>query len=521
MTEDYIRYWGLERHPFLLAPDSAMMYVAGQYYECLERLKYAINTNKGGVLLISEDAGLGKTTIILKLIDDMRKEHGDSFRYAIVENPTLTIAQIIASITGDLTGVDVGDDKLKNLQALKESLIRVKEQGGKSIIVIDEGQMLCEMKDVLQELRVLINLTHKSEYLHTFILSGQRILWTTIREMPEFWQRLPVKYYLVPLQMEETKELVRFRLAKAGLEPGREIFTEDALEIVHRYAHGAPRTIIALSDLALLIGYTSRVDRITFKEVSKAMHSMSGRGESLPYMAHGNAAAGDQAHRERQNKSEERTEAKKERVVPPGEPSIVPGPAERDRERKTIPRAAEMIQGPPVKARALAWKPVYSKALLYTLLLAGGVGYYFTFAGIFKEYRGTPRQGSAVQKVPEKAVLEGHSPESAAAAPAAVPVAETIKEEKASPVNRPEAVVSVERANVREGPDLEAPVLTIVEKGLKAEIEDETLDESGQKWYKVALSQNLRGWMSHRVLIVVKERDVWPVKDRKETPSIP
>ncbi|HQP52188.1 MAG TPA: hypothetical protein PLA06_08430, partial [Syntrophorhabdaceae bacterium] len=82
MNERYIDYWGLKQHPFLLAPDSQMMYMAGQYFECLERLKYAINTNKGGVLIISEDAGLGKTTILLKLIDEMKERYGEElFRF--------------------------------------------------------------------------------------------------------------------------------------------------------------------------------------------------------------------------------------------------------------------------------------------------------------------------------------------------------------------------------------------------------------------------------------------------------
>ena len=68
------------------------------------------------------------------------------------------------------------------------------------------------IKNVLQELRVLINLTHNNEYLHTFILSGQKALWDTLQEMPEFWQRLPVRYYFTPLRFEETRELIRYRL---------------------------------------------------------------------------------------------------------------------------------------------------------------------------------------------------------------------------------------------------------------------------------------------------------------------
>lgn len=284
MTESYLQYWGLKQHPFLMAPNSRMMYVVGQYYECIERLKYAIATGKGGALLVSEEAGLGKTTIIMKLIEEMKIEYGSAFRYALVDHPTLSDAQIVAHITNAITGLAPYDDKLKNLMVLKDALVQIQREGGKSVIVVDEGQMLCETKEILQELRALINLTHENEYLHTFILSGQRALWNTIKGMPEFFQRLPIKYYLMPLQMEETKGLVRFRLSCAGGDENRQVFTEDALEIIHRYTQGLPRAIIALADLSLLVGYTNRVERVSFQEVSKAMNAMSGRGDSLPYV---------------------------------------------------------------------------------------------------------------------------------------------------------------------------------------------------------------------------------------------
>ena len=45
---------------------------------------------------------------------------------------------------------------------------------------------------------MLLNLTHEKEYLLTLVLSGQKPLWGAMKDIPEFWQRLPVKYYLCP-----------------------------------------------------------------------------------------------------------------------------------------------------------------------------------------------------------------------------------------------------------------------------------------------------------------------------------
>jgi type II secretory pathway predicted ATPase ExeA len=229
MSKEYLDYWGLTRDPFYLAPDNEMLYLGGQYYECFERLLYAVNTNKGGALLVSQEAGLGKTTILLKLVAEMRENYGDNFRYAFVDHPTLTIGQLMSYISTSLTRKKPRGDKFSNIMTIKDNLTGLKEAGGKAVIIVDEAHMLCERPEVLQELRILLNLTHNREYLFTMVLSGQKPLWDEIKSIPEFWQRLPVKHYLMPLKYEETRDLINFRLNKAGLEEEREIFSREAL----------------------------------------------------------------------------------------------------------------------------------------------------------------------------------------------------------------------------------------------------------------------------------------------------
>ncbi|OPY66270.1 MAG: hypothetical protein A4E57_02892 [Syntrophorhabdaceae bacterium PtaU1.Bin034] len=286
MSKEYLDYWGLKKDPFHLAPDNEMMYLGGQYYECFERLLYAVNTNKGGALLVSEEAGLGKTTILLRLISEMQWGFGENFRYAFIDHPTLTVAQLMSQISSSLLGMEPQGDKFLNLVKLKEQLTQLKIAGGKAVIIVDEAHMLHDRIEVLQDLRMLLNLTHEGEYLFTMILSGQKPLWDLLRGIPEFWQRLPVKYYLRRLKFQETRDLVSFRLNKAGFDEDREVFSKEALEIVQDFSHGLPRTIVALCDLSLLIGSAYHARRIGFKEVSKAIHAMSGKGdnESLPFV---------------------------------------------------------------------------------------------------------------------------------------------------------------------------------------------------------------------------------------------
>jgi general secretion pathway protein A len=517
MSEQYIEYWGLAHHPFLLAPDSKMMCVTGQYFECLERLKYAIYTNKGGVLIVSEDAGLGKTTILLKLVDEMKEEYGDAFRYAFVDQPALSPSQMIAQITGSITGAEPHLDKLKNLTMLRDSLMEANEQGGKSIIIVDEAQMLCEAHDVLQELRTLINMTHNGQYLHTFILSGQRALWNTIKGMPEFWQRLPVRYYFIPLRAEETKEMIRFRLAKAGLEEGREIFDDDALEIIHRFSRGSPRTVIALSDLALLVGYTNQSSKITFKEVSKAINTMSGKGETLPFM-----------------KTEKRE----------GGPSFSA--------LSNLDRGTEIghIQedGSAGMRESSGWqlwfmhygqyiRPLIALLIITALVLLIIIGFrYVFFSKKGTDAIDTAKQESTIEakkdvrepqkevkeqppaeKVIREAVVEKKDiPAQEVVPPAELPRKVVIPQASREQAARKEvtqatpepqgpvrdAVINKIAANIRTRPDINAPRFAMLFQGETVKVIDETRDDQGQKWYKIIVLGRRIGWVSEAVVTI-------------------
>jgi len=495
MNEEYLKYWGLTQHPFLLAPDGKMMCVTGQYFECFERLKYAISTNKGGLLIASEDAGLGKTTILLKLIDDMKEEHGRNFRYAYIDHPTLTADQMIGQITGLITGQMPAEDKLKNLTTLKETLIETKKEGGKSIIVIDEGQMLCDARDVLQELRVLINLTHNNEYLHTFIFSGQKALWDTLQEMPEFWQRLPVRYYFTPLRYEETRELIRYRLNKAGLDVAREIFTEDAIEIIHKYSKGLPRTIMAVSDLSLLNGYSDKTRKIGFKEVSRAINAMSGRGESLPYVV---------------TEKKEETKEPSARSMTETAQVIV---------NRTVSNPFEYVTHNVKQTYFDQYFGQYIKPVVLTLLIMffifiGAAGYRFLSPPkqpentvIIKEVEKTgqpkkqpmtenPQQETTGEK-PEVPVQDQTAVKNSTASEKDVISAfrEEMKNKKALVPERV-AVVKVDAANIRSAPDIESPRILTIVRGETLPVVGERTDQKGMKWFKVVLYGNRTGWIA-------------------------
>jgi len=279
----YLRYWGLSRYPFALAPDPSMFYMSKQHQECLVRLKFAVVSGKGGALLISENAGDGKTTLLTKFMQTIEEDVGGDVRIAFLDHPTLSVNEMLGEIARQFGVTDFNvQDKISILNNMRQKLVALNNEGVKCIVIIDEGQMLANSPAMLQELRILMNLVQDGRFLLSFILSGQKPLEPAIRNMPEFWQRLPVRFFLRNLDFVDTKRLIAHRIACAGGECDK-IFTETALKGIYNFSEGCPRVILSVADLALVIGHSMYSRRIDFAEVSEACGDMNKGGESYHY----------------------------------------------------------------------------------------------------------------------------------------------------------------------------------------------------------------------------------------------
>jgi type II secretory pathway predicted ATPase ExeA len=284
MSEEYLSYWGMSRPPFSLTPDPEMLYLSSQHSECLMRLKYAILSHKGGALLVSDTAGNGKTSLLGRLQNDLRDYYAGRVRVVFIDHPTLTPIEMLGEISRQLGGEFHTTEKIRSLNYLRDRLFTFYNDNIKVVVIVDEGQMLIERADILGELRILLNFCVSDAFLLTFIFSGQKPLDAILREMPEFWQRLPVRFFLRNLDFQDTKALIQYRLGKVGITG--EIFAPDAFEGIYHYSEGCPRIICSVADLCLLIGYAKRARRIGFVEVSTACRDMESSGDSFHYFAY-------------------------------------------------------------------------------------------------------------------------------------------------------------------------------------------------------------------------------------------
>ncbi|MCM8762906.1 MAG: AAA family ATPase [Candidatus Omnitrophica bacterium] len=133
-----------------------------------------------------------------------------------------------------------------------------------SVVLIDEAQAIPEGSG-FEELRLLLNFQLNDRFLLTLILMGQPELKQKINALPQLRQRISVAYHLTALPKKETKLYVKHRLGVAGC--NIEVFSNSAFGEIYRFSGGIPRRINNLCDIALLVGSSKRLYKITKRTI--------------------------------------------------------------------------------------------------------------------------------------------------------------------------------------------------------------------------------------------------------------
>ena len=277
----YEEFYKLKQHPFRLSPDPAFVCMTEQHREALSGLVYSVCTRPGLSVLIGE-AGTGKTTLLYTLLGLLERRQ---YLTAICTNPTLSREEFFDFLLLKF-GVNCGStSKTRQLVSLEETLKRNRAQGRPAVLIVDEAQRL--PAELLEEIRLLLNLETPQEKLLEIVLAGQPELGETLHrpELRQFKQRVGCVCTLKPLNPEEIGEYIGHRLMQAGrTEP---LFSEDALETIYAYSAGIPRLINTLADTALRTGFALQSESITPFIVSEAANELELPCATMPDELHG------------------------------------------------------------------------------------------------------------------------------------------------------------------------------------------------------------------------------------------
>lgn len=248
----YYKVLGFNKEPFSTSPDPDFFYLSREHETALTNILIELRL-KRGLSVVLGDVGTGKTTLSRKLIQDLKER--EDFILHIILDPTFDNEYLfLTSLVRNFEINHADNPAALTVLDLRELLERYLFQKGVGenrtvTLIIDEAQKLSE--NSLEILRVLLNYETNEFKLLQLILLGQLELYSKIMKIPNFFDRISFKYTLNPLDFKETKEMIEFRLIRAGYKSNMHLFLDDALKQIHQYSKGYPRRITMLCHRAL------------------------------------------------------------------------------------------------------------------------------------------------------------------------------------------------------------------------------------------------------------------------------
>ena len=248
----YYKLLGFDKEPFSTSPDPNFFYLSKEHDSALTNILIELRL-KRGLTVILGDIGTGKTTLSRKLIHELRQR--EDFIFYMMLNPYFeTESDFLSALFHHFnieTTKELSQMKPPEMMNIIERFLLQKtvNEGKTLTLIIDEAQKINE--STLEALRVFLNFETNEYKLLQVVLLGQLELVPKVLHLPNFYDRISLKYVLNPFDVDDTRRMILFRLARAGFVSQRPLFSEEAIEEIHQYTMGYPRRITMICHKAL------------------------------------------------------------------------------------------------------------------------------------------------------------------------------------------------------------------------------------------------------------------------------
>lgn len=246
----HVKALGFTRNPFPYTPDAFSYFQTPHIEQQLAELTHCILDRKG-FFLLTADIGLGKSTLVRRLIMEIPQE---SVRCALVVNTFLQGSELLSAIVSDFALPTTGD-LYQDYKTLNEFLLQMHRLGTTCLVVIDDAQNLS--KSSLEMIRLLSNLETDQEKLVQILLVGQQELDMALssNDLRQLRSRIANHVKLKALTLEESIDYVGFRLHAAGAGNNRitsqPLIERKAGEVLWQASRGVPRSMHVILDRCL------------------------------------------------------------------------------------------------------------------------------------------------------------------------------------------------------------------------------------------------------------------------------
>lgn len=243
----YETFYGLSNTPFSRNIPTDQLYPSVMMEEVLGRLQFAAERQLFAV--VTGDCGTGKTTTVRRLKDNLNPS---KFMMMYLADSKLTPRHFYKGLLEQL-GCESkfyrGDAKR---QLHREIELMRGIHGLLPVVIVDEAHLLD--REMLEEVRFLLNFKMDAESPMALILVGQSELWDKfqLQAYAAIRQRIDLQCKLPHYDRAQVGDYIKRHLTYAGVE--NEIFSDGAIEEIYRFASGAARLVNKVCTHCMLYG---------------------------------------------------------------------------------------------------------------------------------------------------------------------------------------------------------------------------------------------------------------------------
>ena len=263
----YEDYFGLERPPFKITPDTSLFFEGGKRGDILAALVYAIHRGEGIIKVVGE-VGSGKTMLCRML----QLKLPDTVEIVYIANPSVSPEDILFVIAHELSlQVTKEASKHEVMHQLHDYLLQRHVENKQVVLFVEEAQGM--PLDTLEEIRLLSNLETDQNKLLQIILFGQPELDQNLAEqnIRQLRERITHNFELDPLTQDEIHNYLNFRMRQVGY-TGPELINMNVAKKIEQHSGGLLRRINIIADKILLSAFAEGTHNLSIKHVNAAVN---------------------------------------------------------------------------------------------------------------------------------------------------------------------------------------------------------------------------------------------------------
>jgi general secretion pathway protein A len=270
------QFYHLTKEPFHITPDPEFLFLSPSHKQALGSIIYGVK-NKKGLIVITADVGVGKTTILRSYLEGVVHQ---KTKIIYIFNSNVTFKNLLKTIYKELGFLTKTDDSVEMLNGLYQILMKEYKEGNIVLLIVDEAQNM--PMQTLENLRMLSNLETSKDKLLQIVLIGQYEFEQMLNQysLRQLKQRIAIRYTIVPFRKKESIAYIEHRLKKASAN-NCQVFTEGALKAIVKEAKGIPRDLNILCDNALIRGFHYQKNPVNLKIVKEAIGDFKGKKNLL------------------------------------------------------------------------------------------------------------------------------------------------------------------------------------------------------------------------------------------------